>query len=274
MTDQMARAAVRTTRANVLLASAGERGVLCDFYSETAADIYQDIMGDGDKDGSPEAGEYATHIRPEAGPVLELAAGTGRLTFPLLDLGLEVTALELSAAMLGGLQKRLAEAPTEIQKRCTVVHGDMSAFSLDTLFGTVMISSGSINVLDDADRPGVYASVRDHLAPEGRFLLGVAISEAVEQDAVERQQELPGRSGRRYVLHARQSPTEEIHEITIYPADETAAPFLVCTNRVRLLKQDQVVRELEQAGFDVIARTPFSSPGAEGVLLLEAVVRG
>ncbi|MEU3628739.1 SAM-dependent methyltransferase [Amycolatopsis coloradensis] len=270
MSEQIARGTVRTTRSDVLLASAGERGVLCGIYDEDAADTYHDLMQDAD--GTSEAREFANRVDPGSGPVLELAAGTGRVTFPFLALGFEVAALELSTAMIATLRKGLEDLPPEVRDRCTVVHGDMTAFALEERFETVIVSSGSINVLDDADRPGLYASVREHLAPGGRFLLAVAVAEAVKPDSPERQQELSGLSGRRYVLHAKMLAGEEIHEITICPADEAADPFVVCTNRIRLLKADQIVRELEQAGFRVTGRTPFASAGqgSEDVLLLEA----
>ncbi|WP_409491155.1 daptide-type RiPP biosynthesis methyltransferase [Amycolatopsis sp. cmx-11-12] len=265
---------IRTTRSDTLLASVGGRGVLCGIYDEDAADTYHDLMRDSD--GTSEAQEFATLIRPASGPVLELAAGTGRVTFPLLELGFEVTALELSTAMIATFRELLENATVDVRKRCTVVQGDMTAFALDERFERVVVSSGSINVLDAADRPGLYASVREHLAPGGRFLLGVAVAEAVKPGQGERQQELPGLSGRRYVLHAALLPSEEIHEITIYPAEETADPFVVCTNRIRLLKAEQVVRELEEAGFDMVTRTPFASAGQSSpdVLLLEAKVSG
>jgi SAM-dependent methyltransferase len=266
MSDQIACVPARTTHADVLLASVGARGVLCDFYDEDAADIYCDVL----HDDSWEAGEYATRIRPASGPVLELGAGTGRLTFPLLSLGWEITALELSTAMRAILRTRLADAPASLRDRCTVVHGDMSAFALDKRFGTVVISPGTINVLGDADRPGLYASVRDHLEPGGQFLLGVPDAGAVKSESLERAQEFSGGSGRRYVLHARLIPAEEIRDVTIYPADEAADPFVVCTSRVRVLNADQVARDLGQAGFDVIERTPLAFDGGrhQDVLLV------
>lgn len=268
MGNQTERGSVRTLRADVLLASVGERGVLCDLYDEDAAGIYQDVMGEAD--GTSEAREFAALIRPESGPVLELAAGTGRLTFPLLALGLEVTALELSTAMLDTLRGRLADASADLRDRCTVVHGDMTAFALDRRFGTALISQGSIDLLDEVDRPGLYASVREHLEPGGRLLLSLAQSDAVKSKSLERSQEIPGKSGRRYVLHARLLPAEEIREVTICPADETSDPFVVCTSRIRILEVDQMVWELEQAGFDVITR---NLPAFKEMLLLEATSR-
>lgn len=264
----MVSAPVRTARADVLLASVGERGILCDFYDEAAADIYRDIL----HEDSWEAAEYAGRVRGTAGPVLELAAGTGRLTVPLLDLGREITALELSGAMLAILRERLADVPAALRDRCTVVQGDMSAFELDRRFGAVVISPGSINLLSEAQRSGLYASVREHLEPGGKFLLGVPEKDTGKPDTLERSQEIPGGSGRRYVLHARLVPAERAREVTICPADETADPFVVCTSRISFVDADQVGRELGEAGFDVLERVPLVFGGGrhQDVLLVAA----
>jgi SAM-dependent methyltransferase len=268
----MERESARNTHADVLLASVGERGILCDFYDEDAADTYQDLTPPAV--GTSQAREFATRIRSVSGPVLELAAGTGRLTFPLLDLGREVTALELSTAMLAVLRRRLEDAPARLRDRCTVVRGDMSAFTVDKRFGAVVLDQ-SIAVLDDAGRRGLYASVRAHLEPGGKFLLSMADAAPVKGESPERFQELSGESGRKYLLHERLVPEEDVREVTIYPADETVDPFVVCTSRIRLLKVDQVVRELEEAGFDVMARSPLAFAGRRhrNVFLLEASPR-
>jgi SAM-dependent methyltransferase len=269
MNDHKTQIPVRTARADVLLTSVGGRGVLCDFYDEDAAEIYQDLLRD--EDGTAEARGFAARIRPESGRVLELAAGTGRLTVPLLEMGLEVTALELSTAMLAILRGRLADASADVRDRCTVVHADMSAFALDGRFGTVVLGPGTIELLDDADRPGLYASVRAHLEPGGQFLLSVTQPGAAKSKVMERSQEMPGASGRRYVLHARLSPREETREVTIHPADDTLDPFVICTSRFRILRVERIVRELGEAGFDVLAQVPLESAGVrhrDGFLLV------
>ncbi|GAB3738623.1 hypothetical protein GCM10027598_67100 [Amycolatopsis oliviviridis] len=273
MTDHFERGPARTAHAGVLLASAGDRGVLCDFYDEDGSDTYRDLIQDSD--GTLETREFAARVPGDPGPVLELAAGMGRLTFPFLELGWDMTALELSATVVAAFRKRLAETPPDLRERCTVVQGDMSAFALDKRFGTAVISSGSINELDEADRKGLYASVREHLEPGGKFLLSLELTKPVEAEPTERQQELPGRSGTRYVLHVKILPSEELQEITIYPADEAADPFVVCTHRRRLVTVDRIVQELGRAGFDVTAQAPFASTsaGREDMVLVEAVVR-
>jgi len=270
MSNQLENGPVRTIHADALLSSVGERGVLCSFYDEEAAgDLMQDV------DGRPEAQVLASHIRSASGSVLELAAGTGRLTLPFLELGLEVTALELSTVMISTLQRRLDGAEVEFRNRCTVVHGDMTSFSLGKLFGAVVISTGSINVLGTAERARLYSSIRRHLEPDGQFIFSALVPGPATSGSQERIQELSGRSGRHYRLHAKVFPAEQVQEITIYPADEESDPFIVGTSRLQLLGEDEMVSELQQAGFDVIARAPFASAeqGYRNVVLVEASPR-
>src|SRR4051794_16607869 len=113
MGSKAERGPIRPARADILLASVGERGVLCGFYDENASDIFRDL--EADAGGAEEARGFAALIRPASGAVLELGAGTGRLTIPLLDLGWEVTALERSTAMLDTLRTRLADAPASLR---------------------------------------------------------------------------------------------------------------------------------------------------------------
>jgi SAM-dependent methyltransferase len=74
---------------------------------------------------------YLDHAARQAGPVLELGCGTGRVTLPLARAGFHVTALDLSPAMLEQLRAKLAQEPAEAQARVTIVEGDMAQFELE-----------------------------------------------------------------------------------------------------------------------------------------------
>lgn len=59
---------------------------------------------------------------------LDLGAGTGNLTLKLLRLGYEVTALDLSAAMLERLQAKAHALPVSMRRRLSVTAADAEAF--------------------------------------------------------------------------------------------------------------------------------------------------
>lgn len=82
---------------------------------------------------------YCELARASGGPVLELGAGTGRITLPVAETGVEITALDLDARMLDALRAKVAAAGADLERRVTVVEGDMRDFHLEREFALVII---------------------------------------------------------------------------------------------------------------------------------------
>src|SRR3990172_1677481 len=61
----------------------------------------------------------------KGGKILEFCSGTGRITFPLIEEGFEVTGVDITPAMLNLAKQKLAERPADLQKYLTLVEGDM-----------------------------------------------------------------------------------------------------------------------------------------------------
>jgi ubiquinone/menaquinone biosynthesis C-methylase UbiE len=55
---------------------------------------------------------YVERAVASGGPVIELGAGSGRVTIPIAERGMRVTALDLSDRMLARLETNLPPAPT------------------------------------------------------------------------------------------------------------------------------------------------------------------
>lgn len=261
-------------RAGELLAELGDRAELHDVYDEIGSPVYHDVS----VRDTHEVRELVGLVRRTPGAVLELAAGSGRLTLPLLALGREVTALELSGDMLELLDERLAQAPGRLRERCVPVRGDMSSFALGRRFEVIVLGTTSISLLDEEGRAGLYAAVREHLAPGGRFLLSTvdivtsggpgpdavqapAEAEAEAEAEPEAVIEAAGVSGRVYRMHDYWPAGSDTRTVTIFPAtvgDE--GPVTVCTTTVGVLPADRLETELERAGLTVLSRHPL--PGA------------
>ncbi|BFO21407.1 class I SAM-dependent methyltransferase [Streptomyces sp. KM77-8] len=259
-------------RAGRLLDELADRAVLHDVYDEVGAPIYHDLSGQD----RHEVRELASVVRRLPGPVLDLAAGSGRLTLPLLALGREVTALELSESMLRLLATRLDEAPERLRRRCTLAHADMSGFALGTRFGAIVLGTTSVSLLDQAGRAGLFASVREHLAPGGRFLLSTVDSLPAGSglpDDPEAEFEVTGSSGRLYRMFEYWPPEADARTITVFPEAAGDGPVEVCTTTVRVLRADRLETELADAGLTV--RTRHALPDAawrHRAVLLEAEV--
>ncbi|MFF2522168.1 daptide-type RiPP biosynthesis methyltransferase [Streptomyces liangshanensis] len=266
MTTTTTRTATVPGLAGEILAGYGDRVTLHDLYDEAGASVYHDLAAVD----TTEIRELLRSARAVPGPVLELAAGSGRLTLPLLALGREVTALELKESMVALLRERLTEAPAGIGRRCTVVRGDMSAFDLGGTYAVVVLGTTSVSLLDAEGRAGLYASVRSHLMPGGRFLLSTVDLTGGGPDDLD--VEAMGASGRRYRMIENWPAGHEVREVTILPPEREVpedGPVLALTTSIRVLPPDDLTRELAGAGLRVVARhaLPAASPRHTGVLL-------
>ena len=106
--------------------------------------------------------------------VLELACGTGRVTIPLAQVGLNVTGLDRSPGMLREARAKLAALGQTIAGRIRLIEGDMVDLSLDTVFDTVLMPATAFAFLlaPEAQR-ACLSRVFEHLRPGG--VLSIAV---------------------------------------------------------------------------------------------------
>lgn len=257
-------------RGGAAVAALGDRAVLSDLYDEVGWEIYHQIS----VQDSSEVRELLTLMRAHRGPVLELAAGTGRITVPLLAAGREVVALELSPSMLQGLRERLASAPARLRDRCTLVQGDMREFSLGRDFPVIVLGTSSVSLLDREGRQQLFHCVRRHLAPGGRFLLTTVLvnrSDAPEDDDFEFELTTP--DGRQLRIFEHWSLGAEARTAVIMPADPPAEGRVpVCVTTIRVLPPEQLRAELATAGLRVFRTVPVLSGQRHADHLLEVGV--
>lgn len=112
----------------------------------------------------------ATH----RGPVLDLGAGTGRVTIDLARLGHEMTALDHDQELLGELARRAERARVTV----TTVLADARDFTLDQSFSVIVIPMQTIQLLGGAGRTALLSCAAEHLAVGGR--LAAAITERLD----------------------------------------------------------------------------------------------
>ncbi len=120
-----------------------------------------------------ECGSYAADLaawvelaRQASGPVLELGAGTGRVSLHLARAGIEVEALDLSPALLAELTARAAAAGLEI----ATIRADGRALPSDRDYEAVIAPMQFVHLLDGADqRASMLRGVRAQLPSGGLF---------------------------------------------------------------------------------------------------------
>jgi SAM-dependent methyltransferase len=117
---------------------------------------------------------YVALARRARGPVLELGAGTGRVTLALLRAGIEVTAVDRSADMLARARERAGALPRADQARLRLVQGDLRTLKLKQRFPLVLAPFNlfmHMYTRDDLER--ALACVRAHLQPRGKLAFDV-----------------------------------------------------------------------------------------------------
>ena len=117
---------------------------------------------------------YRAKAEAAGGPVLELGAGTGRVTLAIAEAGIPIHALDSSREMLEALAAKLAGRPRELRDRVTLVAGDMRTFDLADRFPLVISPFRAfLHNVTDEDRLATLARVRHHLHPGGRLAFNV-----------------------------------------------------------------------------------------------------
>ncbi|MER6559400.1 daptide-type RiPP biosynthesis methyltransferase [Streptomyces sp. NPDC001027] len=238
-------------------AELGDRVRVCGLYDAAGAPVYHDLATYDD----PETRALLTAVRTTPGPVLDLAAGSGRFTLPLLATGREVTALDLSTDMLALLRTQLDRAPASMRARCTVVQGDMSRFDLGRSFPHILLGTTSLSLLDEDGRAGLYRSVLAHLAEGGRFLLTV-LERGDGDGPDETVVRVTGAGGDAYELYEHWPAGADSRTVTLFPADppQDDSPVTVCTDRVAVLDRPRIEEELAASGLTVASRRLLSPP--------------
>lgn len=121
-----------------------------------------------------DAAWYRERARRIGGRVLELGAGTGRITLGIADDGAEVWALDASQSMLTALEAKRASRPADVQARIHTVLGDMRRFELAERFSFIIIPYRAfLHNLTEADQLACLRCVRQHLAPGGMLAFNV-----------------------------------------------------------------------------------------------------
>ncbi|MEV8168508.1 daptide-type RiPP biosynthesis methyltransferase [Microbacterium paraoxydans] len=235
-----------------------------DLYAGAGTDFYDRLVG-------PDRAEIRevlglAHTAP--GPVLDLAAGSGRLTIPLARSGHRVTAVDLSADMLARLRGAVPHGATV---ECVVA--DMRDLALGGHFGLVVLGATSITLLDREDRARLYAGVRRHLASAGVFALTIADGVSADTLAIPTDREItvPGSAGDEPYLFAQQIEDDGAARLVNWVRLADIAPRAevpVLTSRLHVLTPEVLAGELVAAGFTAPERSPVRTPAGVEILLL------
>jgi SAM-dependent methyltransferase len=117
-----------------------------------------------------------------AGPVLEIGAGTGRLSIRLALAGVHVVATDVSPAMLAVLHTKATRLSDAVRDRLAVQVADQRALDLSRRFPVVLVTGGTLqHCLTPADYAATLAALRAHVDTCGILALDIARMTAKEQ---------------------------------------------------------------------------------------------
>lgn len=134
-------------------------------YGDHIADIYDEFYGAYD----PASIELLAELAGE-GPALELGIGTGRIALPLIDKGVHVEGIDASQAMLTKLKSKPHGSDI------AVLTGTFANFKIEKRFQLIYVVYNTFfNLLTQEEQVQCFQTVRDHLRPEGTFLLEVFV---------------------------------------------------------------------------------------------------
>ena len=136
-------------------------------YGEAFADFWNSYFSDDVSD----IPVYQALLPAPGALVLDLACGAGRIGIGLAQGGVRVDGLELSPSMLALVERNLAAHPQAVRERLSFHQGDMCSFTLAQRYDLIVLGTTSITLLPDAAaRAALFARVKAHLAPGGRFV--------------------------------------------------------------------------------------------------------
>jgi SAM-dependent methyltransferase len=140
--------------------------------------------------------------RHRGGAVLELGAGSGRVSAVLAPLADLLVGIDLSPELLRLARDRLANHPGAL-----VLQADMRALAFRRPFDLIVAANDPLSHLDAAaDRDRVLEIVARHLAPGGRFVLDALWLAPREAEAV-------ARAGGRIRQHTASVDGDRVHVV-------------------------------------------------------------
>ena len=118
---------------------------------------------------------YVKEALDSGGDILELGCGTGRVTIPIAEAGVDIVGLDFSEAMLDIARSKAGTLSIENGK-LSLQLGDMRNFELDRQFGLVIIPfRGFLSLLSVEDEMSALRSIKRHLLPAGRLVFNIFV---------------------------------------------------------------------------------------------------
>ena len=158
---------------------------------------------------------YIEYAKKQNSPILDLAAGTGRVTIPLAEAGFKIYSLESSEAMLNQAKKKIALLPNEIKEKITLLKGNMTEFQLDIKFNLIIIPTSFGHCLTTDQQEACLRNIYNHLLDEGIFILDLFPGGILKEKGSFREKPVKLNQDREVIRSGKYS-TDFIKQISVY----------------------------------------------------------
>jgi SAM-dependent methyltransferase len=217
------------------------------------------------KDRTHEIPFYLRQAKKNAGPVLEIACGTGRLTLPIAAERMQIAGVDASAPMIVEARRKALAAGLAVDWYVQ----DARDMDLGRRFALAFIASNSLQHLHDhVSLRAFFSRARAHLQPDGLLIIDVfnpsiaKLGRSLGQPYPHKNFALP--DGRRVDVEADSEYIPDgqlLHFILTYRHEGRA----LCTKdvRMRCFFPEELLALCERGGFEVVDRfgdydeTPF-----------------
>jgi len=203
------------------------------------------------------------------GRILELACGTGRLSIPLLQAGINLTCVDYSKEMLEVFRRKLEKGGLS----CPIFNQDMADLSLPDRFDLIFIPFHSFSeILDESRHARALARIREHLADGGHFvctLQNPIVRTRAMDGAVKELGRFPTGAGQTLVVSTcfkyddHSQIAKGIQFYDVYDSQNTVVERKQLNVSFRLFHRSQFEKLAHTAGFKVVRlygdyeRSPF-----------------
>ena len=196
---------------------------------------------------------YTVLANDYGSPILELGAGTARVSVALAKAGYKVTGLELSGAMLLAAGERVERE--HLSELITLKQGDMRNIELSQTFPVVIAPFNTLmHAYTLQDQDATLSTIKRHLEPGGVFAFDVYLPNFSHLNTLRREAEWEHVGGQNSELFLYQSLDSDYQILESRYYLDTVGEDGTLTRQTSILKQRYYTRfELErmlyQAGF-------------------------
>jgi SAM-dependent methyltransferase len=219
------------------------------------------------------------HYGCEAGEILDVGAGTGRIAIPLAEKGVRVFCVEPSPAMREQFEKKLKDRP-ELAENIQLVSGNASSFSFRRTFPAAMLSGCFDHFLDDDERLSSLLNIGRHLNHGGKLVFDVGLGYMKDSPLSSAGSLMHGSKEYRRFVGSRLLPNETMEWLLVFEIYQSGklVDRIEQTSWAGVIDRPKLHGLLKRAGFEVAREFgdyDFKTfEEGDKILVIEAVKEG